>query len=208
MAILRAGILGGVKNKVGGVVGYNSRGLDIIRSYAVPTNPNTTAQQIQRALFSQIVRVLSACWKDDIKRYWDIIQSGKTVTGWSRAVKVNLGLQSSEGFDYELFQPVVGPLEIMENLSADYVPGGVTKVEVFLGGGMPYVPGLTPIGAALVYDKARNVAYLDFLTDLEQQTLSISLVGTPQPEDLAVYAWSSDDLRTRTSPAAYVPLNV
>lgn len=209
MGILRSGILGGVKNKIGGVVGYNSRGQDIIRSYAVPTNPNTTLQQGQRTLFQQVVLALSSCWVEDIKRIWDLIQSGKTVTGWSRAVKVNLDLQTSAGFDWTLFRPVTGNREHFNDVEAEYSSSGMTKVTfIYDTSGMSYKPEEL-VGAGLVIDKVRRLAWLGYITEWDPYNyfdVNI-LAGTPQA-NLECYAWCTNPLHTAASPAVHVPLTV
>lgn len=53
MAILKTGFLSPFKNKLGNGVGRRWRNLNVIAEYnGTPRNPRTTAQQIQRAIFS------------------------------------------------------------------------------------------------------------------------------------------------------------
>jgi hypothetical protein len=59
MATLRQGILGGFSGKVGTVIGFTRKGISYIRGLATTfTNPNTPAQQEQRAKFALVMKFL------------------------------------------------------------------------------------------------------------------------------------------------------
>lgn len=59
MATLRQGILGGFSGKVGTVIGFTRNGISYIRGLMTShTNPNTPAQQEQRAKFALVIKFL------------------------------------------------------------------------------------------------------------------------------------------------------
>ena len=60
MGILYSGPFSGFKNRVGNLVGYKSRGLEVIRVYAVPSNPRSESQVTQRNKFLTCVLLASA----------------------------------------------------------------------------------------------------------------------------------------------------
>jgi len=88
MAKLSSGILGGISGTVGNVVGGSWRGVDYIRSKpATVKNPNTEAQQTQRARFRLVISLL--------KKILPFINIGfskgvRNQTPMNRAVSVNL----------------------------------------------------------------------------------------------------------------------
>jgi hypothetical protein len=51
------GILGGVSGKVSGVIGSSWKGINYIRGYAIPANPQTPAQTAQRAKMAFLVKI-------------------------------------------------------------------------------------------------------------------------------------------------------
>jgi hypothetical protein len=195
MGVLRNGILGGVSNKVGGVVGYNSRGLDIVRSYSKPTNPNTDAQQFQRRMFQSVTSFLSAMWLPNIKVLWDSLQSGKTVTGWSRAIKVNLLPQSGQ-FSPSLLVPVMGNL--IPVLFTTFTRTDGASSSTLETNDVTNLSSLVPqyaIGCMLAVNiKTRKVYYEDAQIG-ETTSLSLNIPKAESTADLAVFAWYSDRSR-------------
>jgi len=71
MGIIYQGILGGFSGKVGPVVGANWKGIDYMRGYVIPSNPNTPDQQTQRSKFGAMSSIASGLLGDVIQPYWD-----------------------------------------------------------------------------------------------------------------------------------------
>lgn len=69
--VILSGILGGFSGKVGPVVGASWKGIDYMKQYVIPANPNTSGQQTQRNKMSQAIvnarQVLSTLIAD----YWN-----------------------------------------------------------------------------------------------------------------------------------------
>lgn len=88
MATLRQGILGGFSGKVGTVVGFTRKGISYIRGLATSfTNPNTPAQQEQRAKFALVIkflRPLVALLRIGFK------QAGSVMSGFNAAMAYTL----------------------------------------------------------------------------------------------------------------------
>jgi len=90
MAILKQGILGGFTNKVGTVVGYIWNGLDVIRGYVIPRNPNTTEQANQRGRFRSASTFASGIYSSSlIKHYWNLVK-GASKTAYAAIMKANI----------------------------------------------------------------------------------------------------------------------
>lgn len=77
MAILKQGILGGVKGKVGSVVGSSWKGIATLRSLPLSvTNPRTAAQVGNRTRFSDVVALATVLLSGVIKPLNDRFASG------------------------------------------------------------------------------------------------------------------------------------
>jgi len=88
MAKILNGILGGGVGKVGGVVMSNWKGIDTLRAYSVPANPNSSAQQTQRTLFAAVLAFLRLILTTVIQPYWDPFAVGQS--GFNEAMSKNL----------------------------------------------------------------------------------------------------------------------
>jgi hypothetical protein len=72
MGIIKQGILGGVSNKVGSVIGTSWKGIAVLRSFPQSVaNPRTTPQVNQRTKFAAVVAFASAINSATIKPLWD-----------------------------------------------------------------------------------------------------------------------------------------
>lgn len=90
MATLNNGILGGGRNKVGPVIMSKWKSIDYIRAYAVPANPNSSAQQTVRTKFAQLVSNAKEILGSVIKIYWDPFYSTKS--GYNAFISANYSL--------------------------------------------------------------------------------------------------------------------
>lgn len=93
MAIIPQGILGGVKNKIGNVVGSSWKGIPVLKSKPLSVaNPRTAGQVSQRdafALASSIGSQILASW---IKPFWD--RSASKQSGYNAWVSANVGFMA------------------------------------------------------------------------------------------------------------------
>jgi len=139
MAKQTQGILGVVKGKIGNVVGAQWKQSPYFRSYSVPANPNTTAQQVQRGKMAWLVWHARLILGAVINSYISPFQ--KAMSGYNRFVQMNIknlsdtplpsemlvaegqleGLASVTNCDYEVATGEVGvewPATIVSNGAA------------------------------------------------------------------------------------------
>jgi hypothetical protein len=88
MAILTGGILGNIRNKVGGVVGSQWKHRNTLRSYVIPGNPDTAAQQVQRNKFAAAVAFAKLILGQVLNVYVDPFQ--KQMSGFNFFIKRNI----------------------------------------------------------------------------------------------------------------------
>jgi len=89
MGVILQGILGGFSGKVGPVVGGNWKGIDYMRGYVVPANPNTPAQQTQRTKFGKAVAYARQILATLLNVYWDPF--AVEMSGFNRWIQLNIG---------------------------------------------------------------------------------------------------------------------
>lgn len=90
MARIRAGILGQVSGKVGGVVGGTWKDKNYVREYVVPANPNSAGQQTQRGLFGSCVNFAKQLVGPIFNVYTDPFQP--KMSGFNYFIKRNITL--------------------------------------------------------------------------------------------------------------------
>lgn len=71
------GILGGVSGKVAGVVGGSWKGINYIRGYLIPADPQTPAQEAQRLKMIQVNNIARYALSPIIQPFWDPFYSNK-----------------------------------------------------------------------------------------------------------------------------------
>jgi hypothetical protein len=93
MAIIKQGILGGIQNKIGNIVGSSWKGIAILKSLPVSVaNPRTAPQVEQRTRFANVVAFATAILAEVIKPLWD--RFAQRQSGYNAFVSRNI-----ENFD-------------------------------------------------------------------------------------------------------------
>ena len=93
---MRQGILGGLKNKIGSVVGTSWKGIAVLKSLPLSVaNPRTTPQVNQRTKFAGVVAFASAINSGIIKPLWDRFAQRKS--GNNAFVQVNIDRFNNSG---------------------------------------------------------------------------------------------------------------
>jgi len=69
--VITNGIMGGVRGKVGGVVGSAWKGINYLRAWVIPKNPNSAGQQIVRTKMKEIVQQVLYLMPSVIPFAWD-----------------------------------------------------------------------------------------------------------------------------------------
>ena len=89
MAKLLQGLLGGIKGKIGNMVGSSWKGIPVIKTKALSVaNPRTAGQVSQRSKMSGIVAVASLLLSTIIKPLWDRFAS--KMSGYNAFVAANI----------------------------------------------------------------------------------------------------------------------
>lgn len=93
MAIIPQGILGGVKNKIGAVVGSSWKGIPVLKSKPLSVaNPRTAGQISQRDAFKLASEIGSSILASWIKPFWD--RSASKMSGYNAWLRANVGFMA------------------------------------------------------------------------------------------------------------------
>ena len=154
-AVLTQGILGPGRNKVGGVIMSKWKSINYIRGYAVPSNPNSDGQQVQRAHFKSMVQFAQKLMVALIPQAWDPFYD--TMSGFNAFVKDNWDnyILSDEPTINTIFSK--GTLESAELITGIYTTGtgalNLSWSTLHFGNGED-----TDLVFAVAVDKSTNLA--------------------------------------------------
>ena len=91
MAVMKQGILGGLKGKVANVVGSSWKGIAVLKALPLSVaNPRTAGQVAQRSKLANVVAFAKILLAATIKPLWDRFASGKS--GYNVFVSTNIDL--------------------------------------------------------------------------------------------------------------------
>ena len=187
MAKLKGGILGTVSGKVSGVVAGQWKNKNYVRQYAVPSNPNTSAQQVQRGLFGGAVAFGKQLVGQVFNVFVDPFQ--KAMSGFNYFIKQNI--------TYFTASPAWSSIKItfgklyMEASVSDPSDGSETTT----------IPFATTLGAnGLAADMVRAVVYREDdgkvwfnTTGVARSTgsITVSLPGAVADDAMRYYLWAA-----------------
>lgn len=96
MAVIKRGILGGVQNKIGNVVGSSWKGIATLRSLPLSvSNPRTAAQTEVRNKFSAASKLASTLLASVIKPLWD--RFSQQQSGYNAWIQANINAFQDDG---------------------------------------------------------------------------------------------------------------
>lgn len=95
-ATLSGGILGPVKGKIGGMVGFVWKGIPVARAWVKPFNPQSIAQTAQRDRMTAMVAAAQAVYSSIITTYWDPF--AVKMSGYNSFVKYNIKVLAATTF--------------------------------------------------------------------------------------------------------------
>ena len=130
MGVIKRGILGGVSNKIGNVVGSSWKGIATLRSLPLSVaNPNTTAQRENRDSFSIMSKLGSEVLATICQPLWN--RDAKQMSGFNAYVMYN-----KKAFDENWIEWLANPIMSKGSLSATLSniginDGGANLVAVF-----------------------------------------------------------------------------
>ena len=112
MGVIKRGILGGVSNKVGNVVGSSWKGIATLRSLPLSVaNPNTKAQRDNRSTFSAMSKLGSDVLTTVCQPLWN--RDAKQMSRFNAYV-----MENKRAFDADPIEWVLNPIMSKGNLSA------------------------------------------------------------------------------------------
>jgi len=155
VAKIPAGILGSITGKVGNVVGASWKGINYIREYVIPANPNTDAQKAERDLFRDIVSLASAALGPVLQVFVDPFLRAQSA--WAYFIGKARGTYLVQGVYNDIIL-TKGTLEGAVIISAVYGAANcvVTWSSAVLGNG-----SLTDLACVFIYDRANKVGWFD-----------------------------------------------
>ena len=151
MGILIAGYLGAMYNKLGNAVGSNWKGINTVRTYAIPANPNTVAQQAQRTKFKAVSLFAKSLISTLVTTFWNPF--AVKMSGYNALLKSVFPDASSTGLLTVACKIAKGSLETISGLIAEYSAGtvGLTWSGSITGNGL-----ITDSLNVLIVDKTNN----------------------------------------------------
>lgn len=151
MGVIPQGILGGVKNKVGSIVGSSWKGIPVIKTKPLSVaNPRTAGQITQRTAFALATSIGSILLGDLIKPFWD--RFAQKMSGYNSWIKTNVEFMLDGVIaDYSLLKMAIGKLTSADSVAlvANDSSNSITVT--------PTVPTLNQFSAAS--DLAKVVYY-------------------------------------------------
>jgi hypothetical protein len=149
------GILGGVSGKVSGVVGANWKGINYLRGYAIPSNPQTPAQQAQRAKLSFLVLYGRLLLISLLQAFWDPF--AVKMSGFNSWLSTNIK-NITDDTDFEHILMSSGSLQQLTDVALVYTSGsGVVGFSASYSAGGSGLP--TDNVALVILDKVNHMAY-------------------------------------------------
>jgi len=183
MGILSQGILGPVKGKIGAVVGSNWKGINTVRGYTIPTDPQTEDQVTQRTMFAWIVLIAKLLLSDVIHTYWE--QFAVKMSGYNKFVQSNRNAVSAVDTYSELVISE-GSLEPSPLTAANYSDSsgylGLEWSGSLLGNGLG-----TDKVVCICIDANNEVAFFDDSTTRSDTSCDIDIGAGRTPSDLHAY---------------------
>lgn len=185
--VILSGILGGFSGKVGPVVGASWKGIEYMRSYVKPANPQTAAQTTQRDKFAMAVLLARDVLSSLLQIYWDPFIS--QMSGFNRFIQVNIGTLDGSNKLTVASKMALGTLEGVDLITGTYeTADGVTIVtwdETTTGNG-----ALTDSVGLVVYDESKdNLTVFTPATTRDDESVTGTVDAGLTPTEVLVYVF-------------------
>jgi len=113
------GFFTGIRGKVGTTIFQVIKGVQVMKTFAIPENPGSSGQVAQRGVFSDIISTFKSVAKNVISVFWEPTTSGNQ-TPWGNFISKNLISMGKVAFDIEDAILCYGTLEPIKTVSATY----------------------------------------------------------------------------------------
>lgn len=124
MAKYTGGLLGEYSGKIGNLVASSWKGINYVRSFVIPANPQTSAQTAWRNVFQVVVLLARTLLSAVIQPYWDV--QYKRNSGYAEFMKTNLDAMSGGPFDIADMLVAAGTWGAATISTAEYSGSDVT----------------------------------------------------------------------------------
>ena len=203
MAKITAGILSRPSGKVAGVVGAIWKGIAYLRAYAIPSNPNSVNQQLQRLKFQTLQLLASTFLVTIMQKFWNPFI--RKMSGYNHFIGLNI-VNLVTGLDYNLVKMASGKLEQTTSLASSYNVGPGTVDMAYdgthIGNGLD-----TDRTVGVVYDTVNKVGFVsDTGTGRSAAGLTINVGTGRNPADLQSWIFFYRDIgspEALVSPSLY-----
>jgi hypothetical protein len=190
MGILIAGYLGAMYNKLGNAVGSNWKGINTIRTYAIPANPQSVLQTAQRTKFKTVSLFAKSVLSTLVTTFWNPF--AVQMSGYNFLVKTIFPDSSATGILTASCKVAKGSLETVPILSALYnnLSGELTLFwnATILGNGLD----TDTINVLVVNNVNNSVNY--YATNIDARSAGETLLTIPTGlvvANMLVYIWAS-----------------
>ena len=189
MATIRSGILSRTTGKVGGVVGASWKGINYIREHVVPANPQTEAQQGQRAKMRKAVAFAKPIIGAVLNVYMDPLT--RKMSAFNRWIKRNIN-QMPTGAGTALITLTEGNLAPCQDPEIEADAPGQFLLSCAVTQGSLDLPTDTIMGA--VYSRTNKVWYFANQEELRSTNNRVNLMvkvsGTENPANCVAWCWA------------------
>jgi len=186
------GLFGKVSGKVAQLVFATWKGIEYVRLYVIPANPNTAAQQLVRLKFIGAVRFAKSILGSVLQPFVDPFlkavsayahQVGRCMTAWAA------------GIDWQAFFITEGTLESTPITGATLAGTDVTITwdSTVLGNGAP-----TDVAGAVVYDIVNGVSFFNATATRTDGTVAVAVGAGRVAANLKAYLFFTDDATAPT----------
>lgn len=190
MGILNAGIMGAMYGKLGGMIGSNWKGINTLREYKIPANPQSVAQTAQRTKFAVVVALAQALLGTLIVTFWNPF--AVKMSGFNAFIKSVFPNVTSAGLVTADCKVTSGTLENLHSLIGTYEDSTgeviVTYDAAIQGNGAE-----TDNVSLLIIDASDNsiVGYFPLDESRETGTITKTVHSQLTPSNLIAYVWAS-----------------
>lgn len=185
--ILHNGILGKGTKKIGNIVGANWKDKNYVRSYVIPANPNTVAQQAQRTAFAECVAFCLGLIGQVLNVFVSPFVKG--MSGYNYFIKKNVAIFDGST-DYSTIKLTWGQLYPLQATTALLNVGG-DNVRVSWTTGTGNNGKSTDVCSAAVYDDSIGKWYFHTPISLRSDAgTDVPVTAGSVASNLHAYCWA------------------
>jgi len=171
MAISTGSPFGKLTGKLGSAIGFSWKNKAAVRSYAIPANPRTEAQQAVRGVMSQLVRIAKQVLDSIIHKFWDPYAVG--MSGYNYFLKANIPDMNGQ-FTPAALHFSTGSLESVPPIAFNYAEG-TGEFEAHWQTTISSNGSPNDLIVAIIYDDANKMVYV---FDTGKKRSDASIQGT------------------------------